>query len=162
MIINPPEIKSINNEPIKITITFPSHVYSISGIRDFTKNLTQNLTGFSEQWSYRFQSLIDELCNNAVEHGSAPGEPIVITFVLTGKEKLEFYIDDSNTGKNKTNATELENMYKNSINRNPDNFNTIRGRGLSHIVSRLSDEIYFKDLENGGLRVGVIKNLNNH
>ena len=50
-----------SEEPIKITITLPTNAYFLSGIRDFTLAMTKNMTGFSDQWAFRFQSVVDEL-----------------------------------------------------------------------------------------------------
>ncbi len=54
------------NQSVKITITIPKEAYFISGIRDFTLNLIKNTTSFSEKWAFRFQSVVDELCNYAI------------------------------------------------------------------------------------------------
>ncbi|MBI4975562.1 hypothetical protein HZC20_02690, partial [Candidatus Peregrinibacteria bacterium] len=59
-------------EKTKISITLPTNAYFMSGIRDFTLNMIKNTTNFDEKWAFRFQSVVDELCNNAIEYGSAP------------------------------------------------------------------------------------------
>lgn len=153
------ETPQIENKPIKITIILPTNAYFMSGIRDFTLSLIRNMTEFSEQWAFRFQSVVDELCNNAIEHGSAPAEEIKISFVCTPHDSIEIMVDDKNNGKNKVSSLDLRQLVNER--RNPNYIHTgIRGRGLSKIVAEWTDELEFSDLEDGGIRVRVKKFLN--
>lgn len=150
---------TLEGKAILITITLPTNAYFLSGIRDFTLGLIRNMTDFSEQWAFRFQSVVDELCNNAIEYGSKPGEEIKITFISNPHKSIEIYVEDSGTGKNKTNAAELKRMLDER--RNPNyQYNGIRGRGLSKIVAEWTDEVIFEDTEKNGIRVKIRKNLN--
>ena len=145
-------------KPMKITITLPTNAYFISGIRDFTLGLIRNMTEFSEQWAFRFQSVVDELCNNAIEHGSAPGAEIVITFINHPHECIEIIVQDSGTGKVKLSAAELQRIV--GERRNPSYVHIgIRGRGLSKIVAEWTDELEFTDLPTGGIQVRIKKFL---
>ncbi len=144
----------------KITITLPTNAYFMSGIRDFTLSVIKNTTKFPEQWAFRFQSVVDELCNNAIEYGSAEGSEIRITFMLTEDDYLEITVEDTGTGKSKINAEQLEKIFNER--REPGYvFNGIRGRGLVKIVGEWTDEIKFKDRPEGGLAVTVKKYLKN-
>lgn len=149
---------TLESKPMKITITLPTNAYFISGIRDFTLGLIRNMTEFSEQWAFRFQSIVDELCNNAIEHGSAPGENIKITFINIPHDSIEIIVEDTGTGKVKLKAGELQRIVNER--RQPGYIHTgIRGRGLSKIVGEWTDELEFKDLENGGKEVRIKKYL---
>jgi anti-sigma regulatory factor (Ser/Thr protein kinase) len=150
--------ESLETKPMKITITLPTNAYFISGIRDFTLGLIKNMTEFSEQWAFRFQSVVDELCNNAIEHGSTPGKDVKITFVNVPHESIEIIVEDTGTGKVKFTAAELQKLV--SDRRQPNYIHTgIRGRGLSKIVAEWTDELEFKDLETGGMQVRIKKFL---
>lgn len=153
-----PKIQQGEAKPTEITITLPTNAYFISGIRDFTLALIKNMTEFSEQWAFRFQSVVDELCNNAIEHGSTPGENIKIKFISTPHDSIEIIVEDSGTGKNKMTATDLTMLVNER--RNPNYIHKgIRGRGLSKIVAEWTDELVFTDLENGGVQVRIKKYL---
>ncbi|MCC7197604.1 ATP-binding protein [Candidatus Peregrinibacteria bacterium] len=153
-----PTVETLETKPMKITITLPTNAYFISGIRDFTLGLIKNMTEFSEQWAFRFQSVVDELCNNAIEHGSAPGNDVKITFINVPHESIEIIVEDTGTGKVKFSATELQKLV--SDRRQPNYVHTgIRGRGLSKIVAEWTDELEFKDLETGGMQVRIKKFL---
>jgi anti-sigma regulatory factor (Ser/Thr protein kinase) len=97
----------LDERPTEITITIPTQAYFMSGIRDFVVNLTKNLTGFSSQWAFRFQAVVDELCNNAIEHGSAAGQRITVTLISTKGKSLEVWVQDAGTGKEKMTAAQL-------------------------------------------------------
>lgn len=152
-------IKSNTKEPIRISITLPTHAYFMSGIRDFTLSLIRNTSEFSEQWAYRFQSVVDELCNNAIEHGSKPGEEIVITFINHPKESLEVLVEDSGTGDNPMKAADINAIVEKRSGKNSI-LHEIRGRGLPKIVKEWTDELTFKDKPEGGIIVRVKKYLN--
>ncbi|MFC1655307.1 ATP-binding protein [Patescibacteria group bacterium] len=152
-------IKDNSDKPVKITITLPTTAYFMSGIRDFTLSLIRNTTDFSEQWAYRFQSVVDELCNNAIEHGSQPGEEIKIIFINNPSDSIEFIVEDTGTGgKDGKKAAEIAALVeKSSTNDVP--LTQLRGRGLSKIVKEWTDELEFKDKPEGGLIVRVKKTL---
>ena len=151
--------KQIENEPVKISITIPTNAYFMSGIRDFTSTVVKNLTGFSDQWAFRFQSVVDELTNNAIEFGSAPGEEIKITFLSAKNQRIEVFVEDSGTGSSKKTAAEMKAHIERNKNIDPASITSIRGRGLAQIVAKWTDALDFEDNERGGLTVHVIKNL---
>lgn len=149
----------LDEQPTKITIIIPTQAYFLSGIRDFVVNLTKNLTGFSIQWAYRFQAVVDELCNNAIEHGSQPGETIHITLISTKKKSLEIMVEDTGTGKEKMSAEQLAELLKKRKQMMDNQYLGFRGRGLPKIVGEWTDEILFEDIPTGGIRVRVKKYL---
>lgn len=148
-----------NKEPVKITITLPTNAYFMSGIRDFTLSMIRNMTHFSEQWAYRFQSVVDELCNNAIEYGSAPKQEIKVIFINYPDSSVEIIVEDTGTGKNKTSSADLQKFVAERTKPGYP-FTELRGRGLAKIVAAWTDELEFSDLENGGMRVRVKKYLN--
>ncbi|MFA5948106.1 MAG: ATP-binding protein [Candidatus Gracilibacteria bacterium] len=149
---------NLEAQATKITITLPTNAYFVSGIRDFTLNMVKNTTSFEEKWAFRFQSVIDELCNNAIEYGSSPGSDIRITFIYKLEDYLEIEVEDTGTGKNKTTADQMQKLYEDK--KAPGYvFAGIRGRGLVKIVGAWSDELIFEDRKEGGLRVKIKKYL---
>lgn len=146
------------NKQTKITITLPTEAYFMSGIRDFTLNMIKNTTNFAEKWAFRFQSVVDELCNNAIEFGSASGDEIKISFIYQKDEYLMIEVEDKGTGKNKITAEQLEKLFE--ARKEPGYlFTGLRGRGLIKIVSEWTDEIKFLDRPEGGIKVSVKKYL---
>jgi len=131
----------------------------MSGVRDFTKTVVMNMTGFSEKWAFRFQSVVDELTNNAIEFGSAPGANIKVTFLSAKGKRIEVFVEDTGTGVVKKTATEMIQLVNDRKNANPAAITSIRGRGLAQIVENWTDILEFTDNENGGLTVHVAKEL---
>jgi anti-sigma regulatory factor (Ser/Thr protein kinase) len=152
-------VEQNKKEPIKITITLPTHAYFMSGIRDFTLSLIRNSSDFSEQWAYRFQSVVDELCNNAIEHGSKPGEEIKIAFINNPDESIEIVVEDNGSGENSLKAAEIEKLVQERSEKDAV-IHEIRGRGLPKIVKEWTDELTFTDKPEGGIIVKVKKYLN--
>jgi len=152
----------VQEAPLKITIILPTNAYFMAGIRDFTMTVTQNMTGFSQQWAYRFQSVVDELTNNAIEFGSAVGENITITFVSVKNKYIEVFVKDTGTGTNKKSAADMMQYLESHKNIDPTTITTIRGRGLSQIVANWADSVEFIDNEDGGLTTHVIKNFDSN
>ncbi len=148
-----------NSRLIEIVIIMPTQAYFMSGIRDFTLNLIKNTTDFSEQWAYRFQSIVDELCNNAIEHGSKEGQMVKIIFRNQPREYIEITVEDTGTGAHPMKADEINKLVNERKSQSLLN-GLIRGRGLPKIVAEWTDELEFTDVENGGIRARVKKFLN--
>lgn len=145
-------------KPIIIKIELPTNAYFMSGIRDFTLKMIENTTDFSKQWAYRFQSVVDELCNNAIEHGSEKNDFILITFKTVENESIEITVEDHGP-KNQIKASDIIKKYKENAKKNQLELG-IRGRGLAYIVEKWTDELEITDREKGGIKVRVKKYLN--
>lgn len=144
-------------KPIKITLILPTQAYFTSGVREFALNFIKNTTQFGDMWAYRFQSIVDELCNNAIEFGSTSGENIILTFVYDGKS-MEISVEDTGTGSQKTTAKQIEKIVEERKKPTYEN-KEIRGRGLSKIVANWTDELHFEDLPKGGIKATAKKYL---
>ena len=148
------------DSPIRITIILPTNAYFMSGIREFTMTVVQRMTGFTEQWAYRFQSVVDELTNNAIEFGSAPGKDVTLTFISQKNEYVEVYVSDTGTGPRKMKAQEIEEIVEKNKKTDPASFTSVRGRGLAQIVATWTDVLDFKDNDKGGITVRAYKSFN--
>lgn len=155
---NPGKV-DLNEKPIIILIEVPTQAYFISGIRDFTLNMTKNLTGFSEKWAFRFQAIVDELCNNAIEHGSEAGKNIKIKFISTKAVSLEVEVEDTGTAKEKMTAAQLTALLKERKQMMTAQYLGFRGRGLPKIIAEWTDDVVFEDVPGGGIRVRIKKYL---
>lgn len=147
------------SQPIRIVITLPTHSYFTSGLRELSRVLAQNMSGFSEQWAYRFQSVVDELVNNAIEFGSRPGESIEITFLSLMNHSIEVFVKDTGTGPGTKTIPEIEAFVEERKNTDPTTITGIRGRGLAQIVSKWVDLLQFQANPAGGITAHVVKNF---
>jgi len=146
------------DKPIEIKIEIPTNAYFMYGIRDFTLAMIKNMTDFSEQWAYRFQSVVDELCNNAIEHGSSKDDKIYVTFITHPDQNIEIIIEDNGTNPDKKTAKQILEILE--ANKKKDIAEIgIRGRGLAFIVEQWTDELKIEDRPNGGIKITVKKSL---
>jgi len=150
--------KKEKQKPVKIQITLPTHAYFLSGVRDFTLTLIKNTTEFSEQWAYRFQSVIDELCSNAIEFGAKEADEIKITYIYNPADSIEIMVEDPGTGKGNLKAEEIQKIIE-ERSKKEFSLHEIRGRGLPKIVKEWTDELTFTDSPKGGIIVKVKKYL---
>lgn len=122
-------------------------------IRELVLSVIRNNTKFSSRWAYRLQSVIDELVNNAIEHGSDGHSLVTISLFLDPLDgSLEVTITDAGTGNKKTTAAVLtKKMYENYelMKENPLINTTIRGRGLAQIVINWTDTFEIQDNTDG-------------
>lgn len=142
--------------PIRIAITIPTNVYFLSGIRNFTLDMAKNVAGFDEQWAYRFQTVVDELTNNAIEYGSHEGEDIHLTFVIERQKSVEVTVSDAGHGARPTTADDLTTRAAEVKNRIGEPSLALRGRGFL-IIGNWTDELTFHDNETGGISVTAKK-----
>jgi len=148
-------------DQITFSISFPASGYFIEVVQNYVGKIIKNYTPFKEdRWVKRFQSVVDELCNNAVEHGSSKNDEVKIIFNINN-ETVEIIVEDSGTGKKKIKAKELKKMVDQRHKEDLRTNTTIRGRGLPWIVSAWMDKLHFGDRAKGGIRVRVIKYAKN-
>jgi len=149
----PQNLEEIAEEkPIDIRIEIPTNVYFLSGIRNFTVDAARNVAGFDEQWAHRLQTIVDELVNNAIEHGSAPDDRIKMNFLVEKEKSIEVMIADNGSGKSQMNAEELNKKIEEARARAGTPTLDLRGRGFQ-IISSWTDEFEFLQNEKGGITV---------
>lgn len=152
-----PLTSTTDTEPIKVKIIIPTHAYFLSGIRDFALNMVQNSAGFSRQWAFRFQTIVDELVNNAIKYGSAAGQEIAIVLEVEKEKFAAVTVADSGTGTDKKTAADLNVILAAARQKGERPSLELSGRGLQ-IVSNWSDEISFVANERGGISAMAKKN----
>jgi anti-sigma regulatory factor (Ser/Thr protein kinase) len=150
--------KQTPTTPTEIKIQLPTNAYFMSGIRDFTLALIRNMTDFSETWAYRFQSVVDELCNNAIEHGSDKDDKILITFNTSPDQSIQITVEDNGTNPNAKTAEQIKKIMQENSKKSISELG-IRGRGLAYIVDKWTDKLEIEDRPGGGLKVSITKFL---
>ncbi|MDP1853006.1 MAG: ATP-binding protein [Candidatus Omnitrophota bacterium] len=146
----------------KLKIEIPNEFSFVRGVRVCVSNIASNF-GFSDREAYQIETIVDELCNNAIEHGGGRNK------VLKEKDaikiecgfkpgELEFCVNDS--GGEGFNLKDVLKRNKQLIQKNRllDNLDK-RGRGLL-IIQRFVDELKV-DTSKGGTAVKIIKKAKN-
>ena len=157
-------VKTRQDKINQVKISFPPDVFFVSGLRDFVGSMARTMAKLDGAWVFRIQLIVDELCNNAVEHGSEieDGEVHLELKVTPGK-RLDIVVEDRGVHPLKADASEIEQRVKEKHKKHAiADWESVRGRGLSHIVLPLVDELEFIDLDDGGLRAHITKYLSDN
>ncbi|MBW7954559.1 ATP-binding protein [Candidatus Gracilibacteria bacterium] len=151
--------KYYNNGLFEITFSFKSDFKKTKIIRDYLIAIFDFLE-IGMLWKNRFVLIVDELNNNAIEYGSSSESDNKLFFKaqVSGSEVIiSIEVSDAGDGKASKNSKEMEELRINRLNKGFDNHSSIRGRGLFLIITKLVDNLYFKDNNKNGLTVGINK-----
>ncbi len=141
------------NADIKLKI--PSAVFYIDPVRAFIGNLAKNL-GFSRKRVADIQLVIDEICSNAVHHGSIDTTVGVKLQIRSDAHALEILVRDTGSRhKGPKNWLTHERLSEIEANRSPSNEG---GHGI-FIAKSLSDTYEMKINAAGGTDVRVVFQL---
>ncbi len=132
-----------------ILLSIPSTLSVVPSVRQLVKNsaLTK---GYSQREAFQLETIVDELCNNAVEHGSHGVAGTIEVALAIGRTKIEINIANGiefiNGDKSSPEAiTKVMQSYRDKPNTAIDN---PRGRGLA-LVKMLASEFEMDSSEDG-------------
>lgn len=134
-----------------IQLQIPSAAFYIEPVRAFVGNLAQSL-GFSRKRVADIQLVLDEICSNAVHHGSADATVGVKLCISIDTDALEIIVRD--TGGRRTGAKNWlthERLSEIEMNRSPSNES---GHGI-FIAKSLADMHKMQPNRDGGTDVRV-------
>ncbi|MDP2690971.1 MAG: ATP-binding protein [Candidatus Gracilibacteria bacterium] len=129
-------------------ISFPADFKNIPPLRDLVVHAAR-LQGFSEHQAEQLRSVVDELCNNAIEFGSQPTSEVILELHVN-ENAVKIACHDQGHG-NKLKAEDILSQ----LNKTPDP-NDKRGRGVRVIVKSFVDELSVSDNPHGGITVTAI------
>lgn len=139
-------------EKAYIELKIPSTVFYIEPVRAFIGNLTQSL-GFSRKRVADIQLVLDELCSNAVNHGSVNATVGIKLQICIDSDALEILVRDTGRGDmRENNWLALDRLSEIVANRSPSNES---GHGI-FIIKSLADAHEMAANEAGGTDVRVI------
>ena len=138
------------NADIKLKI--PSAVFYIDPVRSFIGTLAKNL-GFPRKRVADIQLVLDEICSNAVHHGSLDATVGIRLQIRSDAHSLEILVRDTGLGpKGQKNWLTRERLSEIEANRSPSNES---GHGI-FIAKSLSDTYEMKINAAGGTDVRVV------
>ncbi len=138
-------------ENVDIKLKIPSAVFYIDPVRAFIGNLAKNL-GFSRKRVADIQLVIDEICSNAVHHGSIDANVGVKLQITNKAHTLEILVCDTGSQhKGQNNWLTHERLSEIEANRSPSNEG---GHGI-FIAKSLSDTYEMQINAAGGTDVRV-------
>lgn len=151
-----------DDENTEIEIRYLSDFQNAKYLRDFIDNICKQ-AWIHPKWRTRIVLIIDELNNNAIEYGSGKWDTNILKFAIhiTGQRQRDINacVTDSWKGNKPKTAKDMEKMREEMNKRGFAHHASIRWRGLFLIISKLVDQLYFKDEEASWLTVGFQKIL---
>ena len=135
-----------------IRLKIPSSVFYVEPVRAFIGNLAQSL-GFSRKRVADIQLVLDEICSNAVHHGSATPTAGIQLRIGVDADTLEILVRDTGTGITQQACwLTQERLSEIEANRSPSNES---GHGI-FIAKSLSDTHEMQANAAGGTDVRVV------
>ncbi|MBD3345332.1 MAG: STAS domain-containing protein [Chitinivibrionales bacterium] len=127
-----------------LTLSFPPELHFVPPVRQLVSRIAKQ-KGYSSRDSFRLETIVDEVCNNAVEHGDADAYRDIELFLGIDREKVEIkVINTSNPAK-----VEVLKQLSNSISKTAvPQLDDKRGRGLT-LIKMLSNNLSIDFSENG-------------
>lgn len=139
-------------EKAYIELKIPSTVFYIEPVRAFIRNLTQSL-GFSRKRVADIQLVLDEICSNAINHGSVNAAVGIKLRICIDADALEILVKDTGRGHTRENSwLALDRLSEIEEKRSPSNES---GHGI-FIIRSLADAHEMESNEVGGTDVRVI------
>ncbi len=149
---------------IKLHIDFWADHSQSKIIRDYVGFLFDNFW-IANPWKGRFILITDELINNAIEHGSAPGDLDSCVIEAWENDIWDFCIvievHDTGNWKDSKDATHMNEIKEAKLEKGSEwnIYMEKRGRGLFYITEKIVDRLSFSESPIGGLAVKIEKNI---
>ncbi|RMH68534.1 MAG: STAS domain-containing protein [Gemmatimonadetes bacterium] len=137
-----------------ITLAFPSSLDFVPCVRDFISNIA-SMRGFEGKEAYRIQTIVDEICNNAIEHGSKESDSVINVRCTIDNDKMDLVVEDKGASKDSAEGlrravakVQFTEQGKVSVEK--------RGRGLP-IVAMLADMLEIDTRSGPGTKIHIVK-----
>jgi len=139
------------NKAEDVRLTFPSNLKFVPPVRQLVSRIVKQ-KGYGNRDSFRIETIIDEICNNAVEHGIQDANPDIDLKLKIDREKIEInVINISDPKKIASLQALLQPVRENNIQKLSEK----RGRGLA-LIKMLSNDLAV-DISDKGTSVHVTK-----
>lgn len=144
-----------DKNPYIFKVKFPSDLDYIAPVRKFVAE-TLAVTKFSPKFAYRSEVIVDEICHNAIIHGSRSVDATVEMECSIFPDRFEFHVNDQ--GGKKEDLDRLKSAVKKADKRADELTEDKEGRGLGlEIVRLLSEEVKMEVGQGNTTRVRVVR-----
>ncbi|MDR1760102.1 MAG: ATP-binding protein [Fibrobacter sp.] len=121
------------NASRKLSLKVPSDCVYVSPLRHLVSRILLN-KGYSSRDAFHLEMIVDELANNAMEHGS-PEKPITLDLLLSHSSAV-LTVRNECLSLSAESQKQLLNKFENPV----IDINSSRGRGIA-LVKKLSDKV---------------------
>ena len=135
----------VERQPEKIHISFPPFLKVVPPIRQLVSRVARQ-KGYGNRDSFRIETIVDEICNNAVEHGKPGPEEMIDLTATIDPDKIEIDVRNMSDPEKVASLTAL--LVPEPATENKTKPDLKRGRGLS-LIKMLTDELSVDYSETG-------------
>jgi anti-anti-sigma factor len=128
----------VKHEPEQVKISFPSDLRIVPPVRHFISQALRN-KGYSDRDSFRIETIVDEICNNAVQHGVEQSNDNITLRMKVNWDKVELDAENISDPQKIDSLNIHLNNLKNTI-KSHTYADGKRGRGLA-LVKMLASEL---------------------
>lgn len=135
----------IERQPEQIQVSFPPYLKIVPPLRQLVSRIARQ-KGYGNRDSFRIETIVDEICNNAVEHGKSGSEECIDLTVVIDPDKIEIDV------RNMSDPAKIESLTAQLLPENSKHHKSKpdvkRGRGLT-LIKMLSDELSVECTDQG-------------
>jgi len=124
----------IEKNPEQVQLSFPSYLELVPPVRHLISRIARH-KGYGMRDSFRIETIVDEVCNNAVEHGRQTSDSVINLDMKIDPQGVEFNITNQVDSEQ---LSTLKTVMKAESDSKPG-VNEKRGRGLA-LIKMLSEE----------------------
>jgi anti-sigma regulatory factor (Ser/Thr protein kinase)/anti-anti-sigma regulatory factor len=135
----------IERKPEKIHIQFPPYLKIVPPLRQLVSRIARQ-KGYQNRDAFRIETIVDEICNNAIEHGKNAQGDMIDLLVIIDPNKIEIDVRNISDPEKLEKLTALLVLDKNADKKTK--LDVKRGRGLT-LIKMLSDELSVDSTEQG-------------
>jgi anti-anti-sigma factor len=141
----------IKHESERLKVSFPSNLGIVPAVRSFVSRVMLH-KGYSDRDSFRVETIVDEICTNAVQYGAHTDHDNITLQIKVNWDKVEIDAENkSDPHKTGSLRMHIDNLLQNKAVDNDER----RGRGLA-LVKMLASELS-ADISDTGTTVHVTK-----
>lgn len=151
----------ITSQTASLEFVYKSDFKNAKILRDCVEHILKSFE-LNQKDISRYILACDEMNNNAIEHGSKPGDTNVLRMKINKTNEniyLDIQVQDSWNGKTAKSAEQMNECKNKRSQIDFTKHNSIRWRGLFLIIVNIVDELYFQDAEKWWLIVWFKKDL---
>ncbi|KMQ50984.1 hypothetical protein CHISP_2126 [Chitinispirillum alkaliphilum] len=140
-----------NKKTEEIKLTFPSFLKLVPPVRQLVSRIARR-KGYGTRDSFRIETIVDEVCNNAIEHGKkGSGNDVKFNFTIS-KDKVDINVINVSDPEKVESLKTLLKPENNTLHTGADER---RGRGLA-LIRMLSNDVSV-NFQDNGTDIRVIK-----
>ncbi|MDG5815236.1 ATP-binding protein [Chitinispirillales bacterium ANBcel5] len=136
-----------------VTLTFPSSLQMVPPVRQMASRLARK-KGYGTRDAFRIETIVDEVCNNAVEHGKEGSDNEIKIILTMDKEKFDINVINISDPEK---IASLKSFLDQAESKKHTGADQKRGRGLA-LIRMLSNKMSVECSEDGtNVRVTKIR-----